>query len=56
MKNCRVQRDETGKRYVAPFSKGVSRPIQYGQSIKAHAVYLSQFQLIPYERVADYLP
>ena len=44
----------TGKRYVADFPKGVSRPIQYGQSIKAHAVYLSQFQLIPYERVADY--
>ena len=46
--------DAKGKRYVAEFPKGVTRPIQYGQSIKAHAVYLSQFQLIPYERVADY--
>lgn len=53
---CRAQvlEDATGKRYVAPFPKGVSRPIQYGQSIKAHAVYLSQSQLIPYERSADY--
>src|SRR5271154_212838 len=51
---AQVFEDATGKRYVAPFPKGVSRPIQYGQSIKAHAVYLSQFQLIPYERVTDY--
>lgn len=51
---AQVLEDTQGKRYVANFPKGVSRPIQYGQSIKAHAVYLSQFQLIPYERVADY--
>ncbi|MFI4984343.1 MAG: IS66 family transposase [Rickettsiales bacterium] len=51
---AQVLEDAQGKRYVAAFPKGVSRPIQYGQSIKAHAVYLSQFQLIPYERVADY--
>jgi transposase len=43
-----------GERFVATFPEGVTRPVQYGQSIKAHAVYLSQFQLIPYERVADY--
>jgi transposase len=51
---AQILEDATGKRYVAAFPKGVSRPIQYGQSIKAHGVYLSQFQLIPYERVADY--
>ena len=51
---AQILEDAEGKRYVAAFPKGVSRPIQYGQSIKAHAVYLSQFQLIPYERVADY--
>ena len=28
--------------------------LKHMQSIKAHAVYLLQFQLIPYERVADY--
>lgn len=51
---AQILEDAQGKRYVAPFPAGISRPIQYGQSIKAHAVYLSQFQLIPYERVADY--
>jgi transposase len=51
---AQILEDAEGKRYVAVFPQGVSRPIQYGQSIKAHAVYLSQFQLIPYERVADY--
>jgi transposase len=51
---AQILENAEGKRYVATFPKGVSRPIQYGQSIKAHAVYLSQFQLIPYERVADY--
>jgi len=51
---AQILEDAQGKRYVAPFPEGVSRPIQYGQSVKAHAVYLSQFQLIPYDRVADY--
>lgn len=51
---AQILEDVNGERYVAAFPEGISRPIQYGQSIKAHAVYLSQFQLIPYERVADY--
>ena len=49
-----VLRDENGKRYVAPFPDGVTRPAQYGNGIKAHAVYLSQFQLLPYKRIEDY--
>jgi transposase len=32
----------------------VTKAVQYGAGIKAHAVYLSQFQLIPYNRVGDY--
>ena len=51
---AQILEDSTGRRYVAAFPKGLGRPIQYGQSVKAHAVYLSQFQLLPYERVADY--
>ena len=51
---AQILEDAQGKRYIADFPEGVTRPIQYGQSIKSHAVYLSQFQLIPYERVADY--
>jgi len=41
----------SGKRFVATFPPGVSRATQYGASIKANAVYMSMFQLIPYERI-----
>jgi transposase len=51
---AQILANASGKQFVAPFPEGVTRPIQYGQSIKSHSVYLSQFQLIPYERVADY--
>ena len=43
-----------GKRFVAPFPEGVSRPAQYGSGLKAHAVYMSMFQLLPYDRIRDY--
>lgn len=46
--------NEAGQRFVAAFPEKVSRPVQYGDTVKAHAVYLSQFQLLPYNRVADY--
>ncbi len=49
-----ILKDAKGKRYVAPFPEGVARPIQYGNSIKAHAVYLSYFQMLPYKRIEDY--
>jgi len=43
-----------GKRFVASFPEHVKRPIQYGPKTKATSVYMSQFQLIPYERIVDY--
>lgn len=46
--------DEKGKKFVAPFPEGVNSPIQYGNSVKAHAVYLSQYQLLPYKRIEEY--
>jgi transposase len=46
--------DAQGKRFTAPFPAGVSNRVQYGPVIKAHAVYLSQQQLLPYHRVEDY--
>ncbi len=49
-----VLEDEQGNRFVAEFPSRVKRPVQYGNSIKANAVYLSQFQLIPYDRVRDH--
>jgi transposase len=41
----------SGRRYVAAFPESLNRPVQYGNSIKANAVYMSMFQLIPYERI-----
>jgi len=43
--------NKQGKRFVAEFPAELTRPAQYGGSIKANAVYMSMFQLIPYERV-----
>jgi transposase len=51
---AQILKDENGKQYIAPFPKGVSRPIQYGANLKAHSVYMSQFQLIPYNRIQDH--
>ena len=42
---------QNGKRYVAQFPKDVIRPVQYGVGVKSTAVYMSQYQLIPYNRV-----
>ena len=46
--------DENGNRYVASFPEGVTKAVQYGSGLKAHSVYMSQFQLIPYNRVQEY--
>ena len=46
-----VLEDDLGRRHVAPFPDGVTRPIQYGPRLKAHVVYLSQYQLLPYARI-----
>lgn len=48
---AQILQNETGQRFVAEFPPELTRPIQYGASVKANAVYLSMFQLIPYERV-----
>ena len=39
---------------VAAFPDGVTRPVQYGLTLKAHSVYLSQQQLLPYDRIRDH--
>jgi len=43
-----------GNCFVAVFPEGVNRPIQYGLNVKANAVYMSQQQLIPYDRIRDH--
>ena len=51
---AQILEDPDGNRYVAEFPPEVLCRAQYGNTIKAHAVYLSQFQLIPYDRVRDH--
>ena len=51
---AQILEDSKGNRFVAPFPKEVTKAVQYGKSVKAHSVYMSQFQLIPYNRVQDY--
>lgn len=46
--------NEHGERFTAPFPAGITRPIQYGPQFKAHAVYLSQYQLLTYKRIEEY--
>ena len=43
--------DQQGKEFVAQFPDEVGCVTQYGANIKANAVYMSMFQLIPYERL-----
>jgi transposase len=38
---------------TAPFPAGVRAPVQYGASVGARAVYLSQQQLLPFGRVCE---
>lgn len=49
-----IVEDQNGKRYVASFPKEVTRPVQYGLGVKVNAVYMSQYQLIPYNRIEDH--
>ncbi len=51
---AQILEDSKGNRFVAPFPDDVTKAVQYGKSVKAHSVYMSQFQLIPYNRVQDY--
>ncbi len=49
-----ILQDDKGNRFAATFPKGVTKAVQYGTGLKAHSVYMSQFQLIPYNRIQDY--
>jgi transposase len=39
----------------AGFPEGVNAPVQYGPSLKAAAVYLKNYQFLPYERTCELL-
>ena len=49
-----ILQDQNGNQFVARFPDEITRPAQYGKSVKAQAVYMSQQQLIPYDRIRDY--
>ena len=49
-----ILKDAGGRQFVAEFPAGVARPAQYGRGLKAQSAYMSQQQLIPYDRVRDY--
>jgi transposase len=51
---AQILEDEYGKRFTAPFPEHVTKAVQYGNGVKVQAVYLSQYQLIPYQRVQEY--
>ena len=45
--------DENGNEFKADFPKDVKSHVQYGSSVKSNAVYMSMFQLLPYERLKE---
>ena len=49
-----IVENEEGKRFTAPFPKDVNNKVQYGLGVKVNAVYMSQYQLIPYNRVQEH--
>jgi len=51
---AQILEDDKGNRFVAPFPENVRKAAQYGTTAKAHSVYMSQFQLVPYNRIQDH--
>lgn len=49
-----ILQDEAGNEFIAAFPDGVTRPVQYGASVKAQSAYMSMQQLLPYDRIRDY--
>jgi transposase len=44
---------ECGRLHTAEFPCGVSAPVQYGQNIRSMLVYLSQYQMLPQNRISE---
>ena len=51
---AQILQDENGHCFVAPFPGGVTKAVQYGSTLKSHAIYMSQYQLLPYKRIEEY--
>jgi len=50
---AQILEDENGNRFVAEFPAFVKTDVQYGSGAKVNSVYMSQFQLLPYNRIQD---
>jgi len=48
-----ILEDQNGHQYVAEFPSYAKKDVQYGIGAKANAIYMSQFQLLPYDRIRD---
>jgi len=44
-----------GRQHRSDFPEDVSAPVQYGPGVSAFAVYMTQYQLLPFERTAAVL-
>jgi transposase len=44
-----------GRQHRSDFPEDVSAPVQYGPAVSAFAVYMTQYQLLPFERTAAVL-
>jgi transposase len=51
---AQILEEDNGNRFVASFPENVTKAVQYGTGLKAHSVYMSQFQLVPYNRIQDH--
>ena len=50
-----MKRCSCGHLNKAAFPEGVNAPVQYGSGVKAAAVYLKNYQFLPYERTCELL-
>lgn len=48
-----IKECDCGTRHVADFPTGVDNPVQYGNRIKSNAVYLMNYQHLPYGRTQE---
>ena len=51
---AQVLMDNYGEKYVAQFPKGIDGVVQYGSTVRGMAVYLSNYQMLPFERMNDF--
>ena len=49
-----ILEDNDGNQYVAVFPDDVTKAVQYGTEVRAQAVYMSIFQMIPLARILNY--